>query len=235
MYLMRRFFFFSESLSLYCLIDSCHIDQTFCSIYTFSAVIYSIPLNFWIMQSSYFEPTDVCPESQELVEHSTITTIRCGKCKKLNPNFQVPATGSGSTPPKHVNDCSQKTQPLTGREIIVVEDESPSAKSETILPLIPPARRRALATAIPSLPDFKIGYAEAERQHVNQIVADRRPKTNFATPSPLVYFGLSIAHFEWDSNIVDDLGTWKSSNNQWSINENNRYLTYQGKFIIDQC
>lgn len=30
----------------------------------------------------------------------------------------------------------------------------------------PPAKRRGLATSIPSLPNFKLGYAETERQHV---------------------------------------------------------------------
>lgn len=114
--------------------------------------------------------------------------------------------------------------------MIVVED-SPGPTVETrpsALPLIAPAKRRGLATSIPSLPNYKLEYAEAERQHVNQIVAERKPRTNYAMAIPVVHFTVMVAHFTWDQAIVDDFGFWTAANNQWSIDENNRYLTYHG-------
>jgi hypothetical protein len=78
-----------------------------------------------------------------------------------------------------------RTQPSPGTEIIEIKD-SPSGPRSTPLPGdaaaeqdIKPARRRGLATHIPSLPDLKLGYAEKERQAADQRFADRKPKTGY--------------------------------------------------------
>jgi len=67
-------------------------------------------------------------------------------------------------------------------------DESP-VKPEPE-PTIPPAKRRATkagpatttagpATVIPNMPDFKLGYAEKERQNADQRVNDRKTKVGY--------------------------------------------------------
>lgn len=182
------------------------------------------------MADHYFNPTDICPESRELLEHSTIITVRCGKCRKLNPNFNSPQPQTSAFP-SHLPDRRNQTKSLPVEHEVIVVDDSPGASagpaSSTSTALIPAARRRAHATSIPSLPNFKLGYAETERQHVNQIVAERKPRTNFAMSTPTVHFTIMVAHFTWDLAIVDDLGFWTAANNQWSIDENNRHVTYE--------
>jgi hypothetical protein len=44
----------------------------------------SIPLS---IMSDYFNPSDACPKSKDLLLHSTVTTIRCGPYTLLNPNY----------------------------------------------------------------------------------------------------------------------------------------------------
>lgn len=35
----------------------------------------------------YFIPNEFCPKSKELLKHSDITTVRCGSCGFLNPDY----------------------------------------------------------------------------------------------------------------------------------------------------
>ena len=37
--------------------------------------------------SDYFDATEVYPKSKELLYHSTVIIVRCGRCALLNPNF----------------------------------------------------------------------------------------------------------------------------------------------------
>ena len=89
---------------------------------------------------------------------------------------------------------------------------------------IKPARRRGLATHIPSLPDLKLGHAEKERQTADQRVADRKPKTGYIALIPLIHFSVGIAHFTWDDDS-DDQGFWNAANHQWSVDQDNRSMT----------
>ena len=89
---------------------------------------------------------------------------------------------------------------------------------------IKPARRRGLATHIPSLPDLKLGYAEKERQAADQRIADRKPKSGYIALIPIIHFSIGIAHFTWDEHS-DDQGSWTAANHQWSDDEDNRLMT----------
>src|SRR6266516_153997 len=82
-----------------------------------------------------------------LQSNKITVTIRCGPCGLLNPRH-----------PKLVERA--RTQPSPGTEIIEIKD-SPGGPRSTPLPSdaaaeqdIKPARRRGLATHIPSLPDL---------------------------------------------------------------------------------
>jgi hypothetical protein len=99
--------------------------------------------------SDYFNPLDACPMSRELLHHRTVTTIRCGPCGLLNPAFDASPT-SANLPERN------RAKPPVGTEVINI-DNSPMSKS------IPPAQRRGLATQIPAIPNFKLGYAEKDR------------------------------------------------------------------------
>jgi hypothetical protein len=99
------------------------------------------------MSDEYFNPTEACPQSRTLLEHSTVTTVRCGPCKLLNPNYKEPAV-----------KLSERRRATPGPRSEVIElDDSPGPQTIT------PARRRGLATQIPTIPNFKLGYTEKER------------------------------------------------------------------------
>jgi hypothetical protein len=103
--------------------------------------------------SDYFNPSDACPKSKELLFHSTVTTVRCGRCTLLNPNY-------AESPGKQLVGPAR---PQIEKEIIEIE-ESPTPPTPIPPPQeLPPAQRRGLATQIPTLPNFKLGYAEKER------------------------------------------------------------------------
>ena len=161
--------------------------------------------------SDYFNPSDACPKSKELLLHSTITTVRCGRCTLLNPNH-VESPGKQLAPP-----------PIE-KEIIEIE-ESPTPPRPIPPPKgLPPAQRRGLATQIPTLPNFKLGYAEKERQLVDQRLAERKTKTSFIPAIPTIHFSVGIAHWVYD-DLGDDEGHWIGASNQWSVDEDNRELT----------
>jgi hypothetical protein len=160
------------------------------------------------IMSDYFNPSDACPKSKELLFHSTVTTVRCGRCTLLNPNY-IESPGK---------------QPPIEKEVIEI-DESPTPPTPIPPPqALPPAQRRGLATQIPSLPNFKLGYAEKERQLVDQRLAERKTKTSFIPSIPTVHFSVGIAHWVYDE-LEDDDGHWIGASNQWSVDEDNRELT----------
>ena len=104
--------------------------------------------------SDYFNPSEACPKSKELLLHSTVTTVRCGPCMLLNPNY--------IESPAKLPERSRVRTPA-GKEVIEIE-ESPTPPRPIPPPQgLPPAQRRGLATQIPTLPNFKLGYAEKER------------------------------------------------------------------------
>lgn len=71
---------------------------------------------------SYFDFTEICPQSLEIVEHSKITTVRCGKCKKLNPNFHP----LYSTPPiQKLNRTDQKIHPTKAPQAVELQSIGP--------------------------------------------------------------------------------------------------------------
>jgi hypothetical protein len=75
--------------------------------------------------------------------------------------------------------------------------------------------------------DFKVGYAEKERQNADQrVVLDRKGKTGYTCPVPIVHFSAGIGHFVWDK-LAEDEGDWTVPQHQWSIAEANRNITSQ--------
>lgn len=111
--------------------------------------------------SEYFNELDVCPRSKKLLFHNTITTVRYSPYGLLNPNY-VEAL---SKVPKH-----SKTIPIFKREIIELDKSTVTTKSTTIVPV----KRQGLRTQISSIPSLKLGYAEKERQVVDQQIMDRK-------------------------------------------------------------
>jgi hypothetical protein len=132
--------------------------------------------------SDYFNPNEACPKSKELLYHSAVTTVRCGRCTMLNPNYESP-------------DSKQQARGPSERVIIEIEDSPVNPMPIRSPQGLPPAMRRSLATQIPSLPsDFKIGNAEKERQLVNQRLHDRKTKTAFIPSIPIIHFAVGVAH-----------------------------------------
>jgi hypothetical protein len=60
------------------------------------------------------------------------------------------------------------------------------------------------------MPDFKLGYAEKEREMANQRVQDRKTKTGFTRPQSVVHFAVRVAHFHWDELAAGD-GNWTAA------------------------
>jgi hypothetical protein len=173
------------------------------------------------MTEETFNADEVCPESRVYLHHNTITTVRCGRCGLLNPNQCTP-------PPRR-----ERARPSPGQEIISL-DESPEQPKPVPAPEgVPgPSKRRGaptqgLATIIPTIPDFKLGYAEKERQNADQRIADRKTKTGYTAPAATIHFSVGIAHFTWNP-VLEDQGTWAAGLNQWSVNEDNRDITSDG-------
>jgi hypothetical protein len=166
------------------------------------------------IMSDYFNPSDACPKSKELLFHSTVATVRCGRCTLLNPNY-VESPGKQLVGP---------APPPIEKEIIEIE-ESPTPPTPVPPPQgLPPAQRRGLATQIPTLPNFKLGYAEKERQLVDQRLTERKTKTAFIPAIPTVHFSVAVAHWVY-GDLEDDEGHWIGASNQWSVDEDNRELT----------
>jgi hypothetical protein len=165
----------------------------------------------------YFEATGSCPNSLEVIDHSKVTTVRCGPCGLLNPRHsKLVARARARTPPS-IEIIEIKDSPVDPRS-------APPRGGSTAEQGIKPARRRGLATHIPSLPDLKLGHAEKERQAADQRVADRKPKTGYIALIPVVHFSVGIAHFTWDDDS-DDQGFWNAANHQWSVDQDNRSMT----------
>ena len=161
--------------------------------------------------SEYFAPNEICPKSREILQHNTITTVRCGRCEKLNTNYEespvkLPTRG--------------RANPFGNQEIIKIEDSPPIAPSKATCR----ARDHGQATHIPGITDFKVGYAEKERQSADRRIADRKPKSGFIGPVPIVHFQVSVAHLRYNEDR-DDAGTWKILGHTFIIDEPNRELT----------
>jgi len=157
-----------------------------------------------------FDADGVCPDSREYLHHKKVKTVRCGRCGLLNPQFKAPAA---------------KDNPISssGMEIIDVEDSPPASMP----PPPPPAKRRGTqSTHIPNVPDFKLGYAEEEREVANKRVQDRKTKTGFTRPQSVVHFAVGVAHFHWDELAAGE-GNWTVAFNQWSVDEDNRDISSQ--------
>lgn len=157
--------------------------------------------------SEYFNDLEVCPHSKELLLHNTVTTVQSGPCGLLNPNYI-----ETKMPERH------KASSVTSQEIIKIDKSSIAPKS------ILPAKRRGLATQIPTIPSFKLGNTEKERQMADQKIADRKSKSGFSTHVPMVYFNVGIAHFH-HNNALDNGGYWTTLSSSFSIHKENRLLT----------
>jgi hypothetical protein len=70
-----------------------------------------------------------------------------------------------------------------------------------------------------------LGYAEKERQHANQRIADRKAKTGFIPSILIIHFNVGVAHFYYDE-IVEEGGYWIALSSYFLINENNRSLIF---------
>jgi hypothetical protein len=114
--------------------------------------------------------------------------VRCGRCTLLNPNH-VESPGKQLVRP---------ARPPIEKEIIEIEESPTPPRPPHGLPL---AQRRGLATQIPGLPNFKLGYAEKERQLVDLRLAERKTKTAFIPSIPTIHFSVGIARW-----VYDDLG-----------------------------
>jgi hypothetical protein len=110
----------------------------------------------------YFEATGSYPDSLEYIDYNKATTVRCGPCGGLNPNFVY------SQPRPKLAERARFKPPLD-TEIIEIQDSpinprsAPPTGDITVEQGIKSTRRRGLATYIPSLPDLKLGYAEKNR------------------------------------------------------------------------
>lgn len=160
--------------------------------------------------SEYFAPNEICPKSREILQHSTITTVRCGRCEKLNPNYEespvkLPTRG--------------RANPFGEHEIIKIED-SPIASSKATRR----ARNHGQATHVPGISDFKVGKAEKERQSADQRVADRKLKSGFIGPVSTVHFQVAVGHLGYDEDR-DNAEMWKILGHTFTIDEPNRELT----------
>ena len=135
----------------------------------------------------YFEATGSCPNSLEVIDHSKVTTVRYGPCGLLNPRHS-----------KLVERARART-PLASRSLRLKTSQLILVQFRRIAVLwrsrIKPARRRGLATHIPSLPDLKLGHVEMERQAADQRITDRKPKTGYIALIPVIHFSVGIAHF----------------------------------------
>lgn len=144
--------------------------------------------------SEYFNPSKVCPHSKELLSHSVVTTIRCGPCGLLNPNFDGPLA---KLPER------EKAKPGRDQEIIDIDD-SPAPNKSTVKPLSS-AKRRGSGIQIPTLLDFKHGYAEQKRQNANQQIIDRKTKTCFTPSHSIIHFSVGVARFH-NNDSMDENG-----------------------------
>jgi hypothetical protein len=147
--------------------------------------------------SEYFNPSEACPKSKDLLLHSIVTTVRCGPCTFLNPNYVES--------PAKLPERSRAIPPIE-KEVIEI------GESPTDIKPIPPAQRRAvgLATQIPTLPNFKLCYAEKERQQAEQRTTERKAITNFVPPIPIVHFSVGVAHWVYD-DLIEDEGYWTAA------------------------
>jgi hypothetical protein len=66
--------------------------------------------------SDYFNTNEACPKSKELLYHSTVITVRCGRCALLNPNY------NGSPDNKQQARGRAGPPPTSERVIIDIED-----------------------------------------------------------------------------------------------------------------
>lgn len=77
----------------------------------------------------------------------------------------------------------------------------------------PPAKRRGTektqSMQVPGMPDFKLGYAEKERQAANQRVQDRKTITR---PPSVVHLSIMVAHFHWEELAAEE-GYWTAAPN----------------------
>jgi len=113
------------------------------------------------MTDEYFNPEAVCAYSRVYLLHNTVKTVRCGHCGLLNPGFSTP---------------TRTSRPPTGRiEVIDIEEPAvnppvdiPPAKRRAVTAAGQPAAQPGLATVIPSMPDFKLGYADMSHLDVHQ-------------------------------------------------------------------
>lgn len=159
----------------------------------------------------YIAPNEICPKSREILQHNTITTVRCGRCEKLNPNYEespvkLPTRG--------------RANPFSEHEIIKIEDSPPIAPSKATRR----ARDYGQATHVPGITGLKVGKAEKERQSADRRVADRKLKSGFIGPVSTVHFQVSVGHLRYDEDR-DDAGTWKILGHTFTIDEPNRELT----------
>ncbi|MCJ1469131.1 Phospholipase C [Pseudocyphellaria aurata] len=110
------------------------------------------------------------------------------------------------------------------KELIEISEDSPTPPSKTIANVVPPSRRRG-GIQIPSMPNFKIGHAEKERQSTNNRIAVRKQKAGFENfDGPIVQFNVGIAHFTFDDSHEDG-GYWTALKSSFTTDEANRDLT----------
>lgn len=81
-----------------------------------------------------------------------------------------------------------------------------------------------MATQLPTLPNFKLGYADDERQAAIQRQGDRKTKASLSALSPVVHFSIGVARFLPD-RMAKNGSDWETVGRTLSINEDNRILS----------
>jgi hypothetical protein len=152
-----------------------------------------------IFINQYFEPISFYLNSLKVINYSKVITVRCSLCILLNPHYLKLTERVRAS-------LFSDTEIIEIKDSFVDPRSAPPPSHIKAEQAIKPARRRNLATHIPSLPNLKLGYIEKKRQAADQRVADRKPKTGYITLIPIIHFSIGIAHFTWDKHS-DDQGS----------------------------
>lgn len=102
--------------------------------------------------SEDFNNSEVCLKNKGFLFHNTVIIVCCGPCRLLKPNYIELIVKIS----KH-----SKALSISSYKVIKIK------KSPISIKLIPPTKRRNLATQIPIIPNFKLSYAGKKRQIVD--------------------------------------------------------------------
>ena len=115
--------------------------------------------------SDYFIPSETCPNSKELLLYGTVSTVWCGPCGLLNPQFAEPA-------PKLPERTRSK--PAANQEVIEIEESPVTAtKSVSSASRFGLANQKS-ATMIPTVHQFKVYFIHAKLSDIEMFLVTER-------------------------------------------------------------